>query len=1566
MDPSQDASQIGRYGTLSLLSSTDSKLVTSFGIDTPELTFGRSSSCSVRLYYPDIEDVHARIVFGDDNKAFLIVLGTSGLTVDECKIYPSTVPLFNNSQLEIHGKQFRFNYPPKEMRAQFVWDTPEPQTRTRLSMIRSSEVFSPRPSPNPAENLRILQSPLKLPPSSPLRRSPIKRSLFSETQTEEEEIVLVDTANPHVVQEDNDLVILEELPFAPSPQKATPPPPSLPPQTPRRTKPTLHRAVLIRSAQRAVLKRQVEEEEREEEEEVFGVLAEEDEDEAGVAEENVFEVEEQAGEGEQGQGKDTPQSSWLGRIWPFTSRSPSPTKGTRLEELEAEADQEDEAMDVDIEQERIYPSLEGLHEEPVEVKEEDEDDDVPAPQHTDIQIAGTPRRFLSPSSPTKPKTLPFRTPQPHVHLNTNETRMSMGGLPTRLPKQEKEVMRWKVEDIVVSLPSTSSTSASDSTPEPEPTMQTSQSDGMLHKTSKARESLSPRKACLSEEEKQAIRARRKSALLDIGSPFKGGVPGMSASPKPAPGLGLGSPTKPKPGIGVGLGLGAPPPKPIQEDKAGEKEDTRALLDKMKLAMEGMKNRRVSGSFSPSKAKQEGEEGEFSLLRSPMKGAGGGGMVPRRKSVYVVGVVEEETGMEVEESIPVDENENQEVAKMPVRAKMPTSTPTVEEVQESVKPPSRRSKTPTPTADVEESTKRAKTPTPTPAEETEQEVVKPPSRRAKTPVEEADSIKPPSRRAKTPTPATEEGGSVKPLSRRAKTPTPGPVDSVKPPSKRAKTPTPVEETEPIKPTSRRAKTPTPAVEEAAPVKPPSRRAKTPTPAPAVEEVEPVKPPSRRAKTPTPVAEEGESVKPPSRRAKTPTPAAAAQEDEETEPEPEPEPRTRARSKTPTRATPARSRTAEPQEPPSTTTTTKRARSRTADTEPKPTTTRARSRTAEPAPAATPSTRTRSRTADPAPTKTTRARANSDSESDVGTEKAKAKPGARKPKPKVPEVIKEESPPPVTAKGKVGEKENAGKTRTSSRNTKVAVKTEEGAGRSSLSALRGNRTPGGSSLSTRVAQTNGNDPGYHYPINANIQRTRLALVPIPPSSSELHRHSIYSTRRRHKYPSRHSHTLSQQSWAKIVSRYIMEGTVAVQFPQEVLDSIMNNLHPRDDIQAFKQCALTARWLVPAAQRILFREVILTECGYPGMQNPPDRFLSLLEHSPHLARYVTELELRIVPSQWGDNLSQHPLASILPRLQSLKKVYIRAPVERPIVTSLQISTLLGGAAMPEIRSFTLRYTTMAIHEIVALCNWLAVHGGLQDLHFIRVDVSDLFRPPPSTLPQAISGYAPIQLRRFTIDTPWKQIKALFRWATGSTSPLRFNALRELTVSHLTQQSSVYLPRILDVAKDSLSCIEVTGYIAGLASIRFNYRHLRRIAWNSCILTPRDFETMVNEWCIVLKESRELKLESFVISFSWTAYHPDYSWSVLLWNEFEDGLINSGRCAHLVLQNLDEGPTRIGTDTIRKCFPLLHASNACDLVVIERIGDSSVLGKYDNWEYTSRSGDSEWKSLPPGNIFD
>lgn len=59
-------SQVGRYGTLSLMKRYEpTTVVTAFGIDTEQLTFGRDLGCSVRLYYPDVGPLHCKIIFED-------------------------------------------------------------------------------------------------------------------------------------------------------------------------------------------------------------------------------------------------------------------------------------------------------------------------------------------------------------------------------------------------------------------------------------------------------------------------------------------------------------------------------------------------------------------------------------------------------------------------------------------------------------------------------------------------------------------------------------------------------------------------------------------------------------------------------------------------------------------------------------------------------------------------------------------------------------------------------------------------------------------------------------------------------------------------------------------------------------------------------------------------------------------------------------------------------------------------------------------------------------------------------------------------------------------------------------------------------------------------------------------------------------------------------------------------------------------------------------------------------------------------------------------------------------
>ena len=222
-------------------------------------------------------------------------------------------------------------------------------------MIQSAQVFSPRPSHDPRENLRVLQTPIKATifggggaatasersrsqsPTKPRAVSPLKFGIRapSESDSDEEEddfdegqdenknargrqgysdggdedhIVLVHTNHPRVVEEERDLVILEDVPLhlilpSPSVYSSSPvrggsqqpglaqPQPQQPTTPPRRRSiggNALHRAVLIRSAQRAVWKAEKEREEQEEEMEVLeavvdpaeaGDVSDEDEDE---------------------------------------------------------------------------------------------------------------------------------------------------------------------------------------------------------------------------------------------------------------------------------------------------------------------------------------------------------------------------------------------------------------------------------------------------------------------------------------------------------------------------------------------------------------------------------------------------------------------------------------------------------------------------------------------------------------------------------------------------------------------------------------------------------------------------------------------------------------------------------------------------------------------------------------------------------------------------------------------------------------------------------------------------------------------------------------------------------------------------------------------------------------------------------------------------------------------------------------------------------------------------------------------------------------------------------------
>ncbi|KAI0922850.1 hypothetical protein AcV5_009721 [Taiwanofungus camphoratus] len=593
-----DTADTGRYGTLALLKRLEpDTVVAAYPVDEPEVTIGRDPSCSIRLYYPAVSALHCKIVF-NENKAFLIVLGTNGVLIDDIPVFPAppsssptTVPLPSGSTLDIHKKRFRFAAPPKHLRPALAALPATPQTQRRrglrLSMIRSAHVFSPRPSADPRENLRLLQSPLK---------TPFRARNGTLENDEDGEIVLVESNHPRVVEEEKDLVILDTvtLPEEPAPPPVMPVPQQAwcPPTTPARRPPprtSLHRAVLMRSAHRAAMRQEMaweEEMEVEEvEESIIGPGSEESGEEDGIEEDVV-----KRGEGEEKtevrEARRTTMSGWRRSLeavkeWALRGSSVETEAKPTQEHVHEDGnkdDHEDPPDEYDEENKHMYQ-----HEQ------HEESDGTPAqaperPTTPPLPPARPLGRFMTPQAPTA-----FHRPSAHIRYSVGG--FMPGGVGTG-PRRVRVVAPWKVTDLVVPL-NGSGVKEEEETGEVDAAKEKEVIPGS--------EGTPARRQRLSEEERQAIRERRRSALATPDTFFPGRVHTPSAAPLPA--LFASTP-------------GAPPPTPFDGQPKEEEgnEDTQVLLARMQQMVEGVKRRQSMGmemgrrmSLSPRK------KASFSLL-----------------------------------------------------------------------------------------------------------------------------------------------------------------------------------------------------------------------------------------------------------------------------------------------------------------------------------------------------------------------------------------------------------------------------------------------------------------------------------------------------------------------------------------------------------------------------------------------------------------------------------------------------------------------------------------------------------------------------------------------------------------------------------------------------------------------------------------------------------------------------------------------------------------------------------------------------------------------------------------
>ena len=73
-------SEYGTYGVLRFLKKNDdSNVVASYPIDDETLTFGKGGDCNIRLYYPAVSQLHAKIIFKDRKVSLICLVDWSGL-----------------------------------------------------------------------------------------------------------------------------------------------------------------------------------------------------------------------------------------------------------------------------------------------------------------------------------------------------------------------------------------------------------------------------------------------------------------------------------------------------------------------------------------------------------------------------------------------------------------------------------------------------------------------------------------------------------------------------------------------------------------------------------------------------------------------------------------------------------------------------------------------------------------------------------------------------------------------------------------------------------------------------------------------------------------------------------------------------------------------------------------------------------------------------------------------------------------------------------------------------------------------------------------------------------------------------------------------------------------------------------------------------------------------------------------------------------------------------------------------------------------------------------------------
>ncbi|KAJ7870995.1 hypothetical protein B0H14DRAFT_2725201 [Mycena olivaceomarginata] len=148
--------------------------------------------------------------------------------------------------------------------------------------------------------------------------------------------------------------------------------------------------------------------------------------------------------------------------------------------------------------------------------------------------------------------------------------------------------------------------------------------------------------------------------------------------------------------------------------------------------------------------------------------------------------------------------------------------------------------------------------------------------------------------------------------------------------------------------------------------------------------------------------------------------------------------------------------------------------------------------------------------------------------------------------------------------------------------------------------------------------------------------------------------------------------------------------MQLPQELFDAIVQNI---DDHPTLQSCALAGPQLRDPSQRILLQSVTLRGGGWVG-NYPTER--AILQHSPHIATYITDLNVYISgrpgPQQVDDdNAPVTDIQWILDRLHNVRRCVFGGIDRDTAVRWTSLPFVLASAYLGFISRQSLRKLTI-----------------------------------------------------------------------------------------------------------------------------------------------------------------------------------------------------------------------------------------------------------------------------------